>query len=76
MYDLDTLSQVFKYLSFASLHGSKFICLQHPQSLLIADRKDFTLRSITHSITTPIIFKDKSANVYNKTFDIFMTKLG
>ena len=76
MNDIGASGQAFMDISFAQLHGYKFIRLQQPRSLVVADGRDVASGPITHFITTPFTIKDKSGNVHTETLDMFVTKLG
>lgn len=76
MNDIGVSGQVFMNISFAKLHGFKFIYLQQPCSLVVAAGRDVTFGSIMHFMTTLITIEDKSGNIRTETFDMFVTKLG
>lgn len=74
--DIGALGQAFTKIFFAQLYGFKFFCLQQPQFFAVADGKDVIFSFITHFNTTSFTIADKSGNIYMKTLNIFMIKLG
>ena len=76
MSDIGASGQAFMDISFAQLHGYKFIPLQQPRSLVVADGRDAVSGRVTHFITTPFTIRDKSGNVHTEILDMYVTKLG
>lgn len=61
---------------FVQLHNFKFICLQRFQFFVAVDGKNNTLGLITYFIIILFTLKNKLTNIYIKTIDILITKLG
>ena len=76
MNDIGATSQAFIDISFAQLHGFRFICLLQPRTLIVVDSRVVTSGLITHFVITQLFLKDESGKILTETLDLSLIKLG